>query len=514
LKGNVVLYVVGAVLALIVLQVAVSVFFSLLPAILFFLASIVAAICAYAIFTEKDARRIASVDKLLGIAVAIRKPSFGTSTSSPVAVSAKSSTNPTQVAAPVDIRSEQISDAAPVSVNTHEHVPVVLLKDEIMDSEGPLDGIADPVPEPVAGGVPTAPPTVPLPPRPPTSRVDYGGLIDDIKSRPIPRPPSPSRPTGSNAPTDGGGGTTIDYGNLVSKMQSATPVVMSKDELIAAIGKNVIGQRAAIETLATYVRGKIGSRDTGKNKPLVFMLPGPTGTGKTEISKALAEALGTKLVRFDMGEYGEEFKATNLFGAPKGYVGAEDGGALPNAIRRGGGKRLVVLFDEVEKAHQSLWQKMLAFMDEGRTGDSKGEVLAPKDTIILLTTNRQAEEVAKDPAAAREILRHDGYFSPEFMGRVEKVVPMPRGTEVDMMQLTHRLADILAGTYGLSLAMDDDALMMLYSESRDGAERSGGRGITERLKDLLIEDLLELQGEGREIGRLIVMEGKVRAVSA
>ena len=174
----------------------------------------------------------------------------------------------------------------------------------------------------------------------------------------------------------------------------------------------------------------------------------------------------------------------------------------------------MVLFDEVEKAHQSLWQKMLAFMDEGRTGDSKGEVLAPKDTIILLTTNRQAEEVAKDPAAAREILRHDGYFSPEFMGRVEKVVPMPRGTEVDMMQLTHRLADILAGTYGLSLAMDDDALMMLYSESRDGAERSGGRGITERLKDLLIEDLLELQGEGREIGRLIVMEGKVRAVSA
>jgi ATP-dependent Clp protease ATP-binding subunit ClpA len=197
----------------------------------------------------------------------------------------------------------------------------------------------------------------------------------------------------------------------------------------------------------------------------------------------------------------------------KGYIGSEDGGALPNAIRKGG-RRLVILFDEVEKAHQSIWQKMLAFFDEGRTGDSKGEVTAPKDTILLMTTNRRAEEVANDPAAAREILRHDGYFSAEFMGRVEKVVPMPRLTDTDMMELTHRLSGVLARTYGVSLDVDEDALVALYAESRDGAQRSGGRGITERLKDLLIDDLLELQGDGRAAARIVVSEGRVRAVPA
>lgn len=132
----------------------------------------------------------------------------------------------------------------------------------------------------------------------------------------------------------------------------------------------------------------------------------------------------------------------------------------------------------------------------------------------MLTTNRCAEQVGKNPDNAKDILRHDGYFSPEFLGRVEKIVPMPRLTDADMMRLTHRLLDVLAQSYGLSIAVDEDSLMALYSAARDNAERAGGRGITETLKDLLIEDLLELQGGSHEIGRLVVEGERVRAIPA
>ncbi len=512
MKGNALVYLVAAIIGLVVLQAAVGLFFSFLPTILFFVATLIAGLCTYAIYTEKDGRRIVSVDRLLGIvAVAKAKPESAT-TASRATPRVPSMTIPAdEENAPVNSTPTTPMEAVDFHIEGHTV--------SVEATSGSRDPVVDVSSSPAAAAAPATSPGTAVPssglPRPPGGRVNYGDLIDDIKSKPIPKPVPPPPRVSSNGQTSVTPSTPkgIDYGNLVARVNLAAPSVMSKDDLMAAIARNVIGQRAAIETLATYVRGKIGSRDTGKNKPLVFLLPGPTGTGKTEISKALAEALGTKLVRYDMGEFAEEHKASNLFGSPKGYIGSEDGGALPNAIRRGG-KRLVVLFDEVEKAHKSLWQQMLAFMDEGRTGDSKGEVVAPKDTIILLTTNRQAEAVAKDPAAAREILRHDGYFSPEFMGRIEKVVPMPRLTDADMMQLTHRLADALARTYGLSLAIDEDALILLYSESREGAERSGGRGITERLKDLLIEDLLDLQGTGAEIVRLMVEHGRVRAVPA
>jgi hypothetical protein len=473
-RGNAFVYLVGFILALVLLQAAVWLLFSLVPTLLFLVAAIIAAVCVYAIYTEKDGRRIAGIDRLLGIVtVAQGRP-----------VSAAASAARAMSSADVDDaedrpeRRDTVPPDVPVDVT---HVD---------------ESLVPPIAQAPSG----------------SPKIDYAGIIDDIRSRPIPKPSASAR-NGRDASPDSVSSTKIDYDNLIAKINLAAPSVMSKDELIASIAKSVIGQRAAIETLATYVRGKIGARDTGKNKPLVFLLPGPTGTGKTEVSKALAEALGTKLVRFDMGEYGDEFKASNLFGSPKGYIGSEDGGALPNAIRKGG-RRLVILFDEVEKAHQSIWQKMLAFFDEGRTGDSKGEVTAPKDTILLMTTNRRAEEVANDPTAAREILRHDGYFSAEFMGRVEKVVPMPRLTDTDMMELTHRLSGVLARTYGVSLDVDEDALVALYAESRDGAQRSGGRGITERLKDLLIDDLLELQGDGRAVARIVVSEGRVRAVPA
>jgi hypothetical protein len=513
-KGNVVVYVVGGIVALLALQFAVGLFVSVLPTLLFIVGCAIAGLCGYAIYTEKGRRNV-GFDRFLGLGNA--HPETVTATGSEATsvratpVSRSPTASPPTLSAPLFEAPPRSGDGQ-VPSEGDDLVPRHPATSSVVVGDGNSS-------KPAGLAYPEAP-ARPGPPLPPSSSpVNYDEAISNIVRKPVPSTPSRlATPIGNN-----GRGTVSappaaprashDYGGLVARIQSSPPPVMSKDQLIAAIARNVIGQRAAIETASTYVRGKLGARDTGKSKPLVFLLPGPTGTGKTELSKALAEAIGTKLVRYDMGEYAEEFKASNLFGSPKGYVGSEDGGALPNAIRRGG-KRLVILFDEVEKAHQSLWQKLLAFMDEGRTSDSKGEVLAPKDTIILLTTNRQAEAVAMDPEAAREILQHDGYFSPEFLGRIEKIIPMPRLTETDMMQLTHRLLDVLAKQYGLALAVDDDALVVLYVASRDAAMRAGGRGITERLRDVLLDDLIELQAEGREVGRVVLAEGQARALPA
>jgi hypothetical protein len=460
---NAVVYIVAAIIALIVINAAFHLFLSLLPTLVFLVGALIALLCGYALYTERGTRRIAAVDQLLGIRMA-----------QVATVTAAGATRQ-----PMTIASPGASPFAGSPANG----------DGPPGGDGP--GTDRPNDEEHSGEPPE--PRRPPPPPPP---VNYGAHIKDELAKPPPRTASPAG---------------FDYQAIVSRLASAAPAVPTREALVEAIARNVVGQRAAIETIAMYVRGKIGAKDTGKNKPLVILLPGPTGTGKTEISKSVAEALGTKLIRFDMGEYAEEFKASNLFGSSKGYIGSEEGGALPNAIRTGG-KRLVILFDEVEKAHKSLWQKMLAFFDEGRAGDAKGNVVAPKDTICLLTTNLRAEEIAKEPDNAREILRHDGTFSPEFFGRVEKVVPMPRLTDADMLQLTHRMANGVAATYGVRLVMDEDALAALYIASRDNAERAGGRGINEKIRDLLIEDLLELQADGRDLARLVLSDGKVRAL--
>ena len=283
-----------------------------------------------------------------------------------------------------------------------------------------------------------------------------------------------------------------------------------REALTSKLKEKVIGQEIAIDTIVRVVLGKLASE---KNpKPLVVMLPGPTGTGKTEISKALADALGTKLTRFDMGEYAESFKASNLFGSAKGYVGSEDGGALPSAIRQSK-KRCVLLFDEVEKAHQSLWRQMLAFFDEGRTADTLGSVIAPKDTICLLTSNLQADKIGENPDAAKDILKQSGYFPPEFLGRIDKIIPLLRLGAADTARLTVMLAKRVADRYGISLIIEEEALEELVNVTFDEGEKYGGRGIQEKILDLLGDDFIDLQGDRISHARLVVRGDRLRAVS-
>lgn len=310
--------------------------------------------------------------------------------------------------------------------------------------------------------------------------------------------PPPTQPIPATQPQ-------LDFSQIVPR----TGKVPERETLTAKLKEKVIGQEAAIDILVRVVLGKLAAQKSPK--PLVILLPGLTGTGKTEISKALAEALGTKLVRFDMGEYRESFKASNLFGSAKGYVGSDEGGALPNAIRQS--KRYcVLLFDEVEKAHQSLWRQMLAFFDEGRVSDTLGNVVAPKDTICLLTSNLQADKIAENPDAAKDILKQCEYFPPEFLGRIDKIIPLLRLNAADTARLTVVLAKRVADRYGIALLIEQEALEELVSATFEEGEKYGGRGIQEKISDLLTDDFLDLQCERIARARLIVRGDRLKAV--
>ncbi len=281
-----------------------------------------------------------------------------------------------------------------------------------------------------------------------------------------------------------------------------------REELKAKLKQRVIGQEAAIDTLVRIVIGKLATKNP---KPLVVFLPGPTGTGKTELSKALASALEAKLNRFDMGEYAESHKASNLFGSPKGYVGSSDGGALPNALRDSK-RRCVLLFDEVEKAHSSLWRQMLAFFDEGRVSDTIGQTVAPKNTICLLTSNIEADKIAENPESAKDIIKQCGYFPPEFLGRIDKVIPLLRLSAADTGKLTVVLAKKVASEFDINLIIEQEALENLVNVTFDEAQKYGGRGIMEKVKDLIADDLVDLQCKSIFQARLVVKENRLKAV--
>lgn len=318
--------------------------------------------------------------------------------------------------------------------------------------------------------------------------------------------PSSHLPTSSNSlPSSQSLQPQLDFKNVQMPVRGQIP---NKEEFTAFLQSKVIGQDKAIEILVRVVIGKLAAQNYPK--PLVVFLPGTTGTGKTETCKALAEALGVKLNRFDMGEYADAFKSSNLMGSSKGYVGSDEGGALPDAIRHSK-KYCVLLFDEVEKANPSLWRQLLAFFDEGRLTDTISTVVAPKNTICLLTSNLEAEKIAHNPEAAKDILKQTGFFPPEFIGRVDKFIPLPRLNQTDSARLTVILAKRVATRYGINLVIEQEALPALVQETFEEGEKYGGRGIQEKIMDLLGDDFIDLQGGGAAQARLVVSDGYLKA---
>ena len=269
------------------------------------------------------------------------------------------------------------------------------------------------------------------------------------------------------------------------------------------LGRRVIGQHAAVVAVANAVRrARAGLND--ENRPLgSFLFLGPTGVGKTELTKAVAEYLfddENAMVRIDMSEFMEKHSVARLIGAPPGYVGYDEGGVLTEAVRRR--PYQVVLFDEVEKAHPDVFNVLLQVLDDGVLTDGQGHRVDFKQTLIVLTSNLGARALSElpegaDPAPARHMVEEAvrAHFRPEFLNRLDEQIIFDRLNRADMdgivtIQL-RRLEKRLAGRK-ITLDLDRDAKAWLADEGYDpvfGA-RPLKRVIPRALQDPLAEMLL------------------------
>ena len=290
----------------------------------------------------------------------------------------------------------------------------------------------------------------------------------------------------------------------VSRLQEGERQKLVKME--ERLGQRVIGQKPAIVAVANAVRrARAGLQD--ENKPIgSFIFLGPTGVGKTELSRALAEFLfddENAMIRIDMSEYMEKHTVARLIGAPPGYVGYEEGGQLSEAVRRK--PYSVILFDEIEKAHHDVFNVLLQVLDDGRITDGQGRTVDFKNTVIIMTSNIGSQFITdewrrdKDSALVMDALRQ--HFRPEFLNRVDEIIIFDRLDEEELKQIVEiqlkRLVRRLENQK-ITLELSDAAKAFVAREGHDpvyGA-RPLKRAIQKNILDPLSLDILE--GKFRE----------------
>ena len=222
--------------------------------------------------------------------------------------------------------------------------------------------------------------------------------------------------------------TEEEIAKIVSKLTNIPVSKISQGDkekvlhLKEILGKRVIGQDEAIELISDAIlRQRAGIKD--QNKPIgSFLFLGPTGVGKTEVARALAEALfdsENHMIRIDMSEYMEKYSTSRLIGAPPGYVGYEEGGQLTEKVRRN--PYSIVLFDEIEKAHPEVFNLLLQILDDGHITDSQGRLIDFKNTIIIMTSNLGSDLLLNDKRDEVDELLHQT-FKPEFLNRIDEIV--------------------------------------------------------------------------------------------
>jgi ATP-dependent Clp protease ATP-binding subunit ClpB len=293
-----------------------------------------------------------------------------------------------------------------------------------------------------------------------------------------------------------------------------------KDKLLKmedSLAKRVVGQAEAVRAVATAVRrARAGLQDP--NRPTgSFMFLGPTGVGKTELTKALAADLfndETAMVRLDMSEFMEKHSVSRLIGAPPGYVGYDEGGALTEAVRRR--PYQVVLFDEIEKAHPDVFNVLLQVLDDGRLTDGQGRTVDFRNTLIIMTSNLGSEFLVNQPegedtAAVRDqvmgVVR--AHFRPEFLNRIDEIIlfhrlqksEMGRIVEIQFARLTRLLED-----RKIELTLDPKARDWLAEKGWDPAygARPLKRVIQRSVQDPLAEMILA--GEVKDGDRVLISE--------
>ena len=285
------------------------------------------------------------------------------------------------------------------------------------------------------------------------------------------------------------------------------------------LSKRVIGQAQAVRAVSTAVRrARAGLQDP--NRPIgSFMFLGPTGVGKTELTKALAEYLfddETALIRMDMSEYMEKHSVARLIGAPPGYVGYDEGGALTEAVRRR--PYQVVLFDEIEKAHPDVFNVLLQVLDDGRLTDGQGRTVDFRNTLIIMTSNLGAEYLVNQPegedtGAVREQVMGmvRSHFRPEFLNRIDEIIlfhrlqksEMGRIVEIQFARLQRLLED-----RKIELSLDAKARDWLADKGWDPAygARPLKRVIQRSVQDPLAEMILA--GDVRDGSEVKISAGK------
>jgi len=279
----------------------------------------------------------------------------------------------------------------------------------------------------------------------------------------------------------------------VSRLQEGERSKLVKME--ERLGARVVGQRQAVSAVSNAVRrARAGLQD--ENRPIgSFLFLGPTGVGKTELSKALAEFLfddDGAMVRIDMSEYMEKHAVSRLIGAPPGYVGYDQGGQLSEHVRRK--PYSVVLFDEVEKAHPDVFNVLLQVLDDGRVTDGQGRTVDFRNTVLIMTSNIGSQYIMDESnpeqreAKVREALR--GHFRPEFLNRIDETVIFDRLDRAELAGIIALQLDrvkVRLEKQGIHLDLTDDAVELIGNHGYDPTY--GARPLKRAIQHLLLDPL-------------------------